>query len=109
MAQSKSSAESGGATVEELTSQIEALKGDIAAITGTLADLGAETRDQAKARVRDAASDVRARSEKHLKDAQACAEDLSAQATDAVRQQPAMAVGIAVGVGFLIGLVTARR
>lgn len=109
MAQSKSSTSSGSTSVEDLAIQIETLKGDIAGIAEILADLGAEKRDQATARVREAASGVKARGEQHLKDAQAYAEDLSAQAADAVRQQPAMAIGIAVGIGFLIGLVTSRR
>ncbi len=109
MAQAKSSTSSGSASVEDLAVQIETLKGDIAGIAEILADLGTEKRAQATARVRDAASEVKAHGEQHLKDAQNYAEDLSAQATDAVRRQPAMAVGIAVGVGFLIGLVTSRR
>ncbi|QIE47330.1 DUF883 domain-containing protein [Pseudohalocynthiibacter aestuariivivens] len=109
MAQSKTTSSSGDTSVADLTDQIQTLKGDIAKITEILGEIGVEKRDQATAKLRETASEVRAQGERHLRDAQARAEDVGAQAADAVRQQPAAAIGIAVGVGFLIGLVTSRK
>ena len=97
------------ATVGDLTDQIDALKTDIASITEILADIGSTKRDEAASKVRATAEDVKARGEKHLSDAQARAEDMGQQAVEAVRQQPAAEVGIAVGVGFLMGFLTSRK
>ncbi len=52
---------------------------------------------------------LRKRGEAQLQDAQVKVEDLANQATEAVRNQPATAVGIAVGVGFVLGFLTGRK
>ena len=109
MAQSKTVTSTSSASVSDLTDQVAALKSDIAAITDILAEIGVDKKNQAEARLRNAASEVKARGEQHLLEAQLRAEDLSNQAVEAVRQQPAAAVGMAVGIGFLIGFLTARK
>ncbi|RKF14872.1 DUF883 domain-containing protein [Roseovarius spongiae] len=96
-------------TVDDLSKQIETLKSDIGAITTILSDLGMQKGSEAQQRVRDAALHARERGEAHLHDMQARAEDLGSQAANAVRQQPATAVGLAVGFGFLVGLLTSRK
>lgn len=88
----------GAATSEDLERQIEALKNDIAGISRTLTDMGAARGDEVKARVHQTASDLQDRGR-----------DMGEQAADAVRRQPATAVGIAVGLGFVVGLLTGRR
>lgn len=95
--------------VQDLSAQIEALKTDISAISKTLADIGTARKDAAVDSVRTKASNLRAEGEKQLEAAQLTAEDYGAQAADAIRRQPAAAVGIAVAAGFVAGLLTGRK
>lgn len=84
--------------IEHLSEQIAVLRQDISAISKSLGDLGASTKDAAIDSARQKAADLRA-----------SGEELSQQAVDAVRQQPTAAVGMAVGVGFLLGFLTGRK
>lgn len=84
--------------VEHLAEQIAVLRQDISAISRSLADIGASTKDAAVQSARVKAAELRA-----------SGEELGQQAVDAVRQQPAAAVGMAVGVGFLLGFLTGRK
>ncbi len=90
------------ATIEDLSTQIAILKDDIAALTGTVSEYGMakgrSAADQAKSAANDMAQSGRAKAA----EAQETAEEF-------IRTQPATALGIAAGVGFLVGLVTARR
>ncbi|MEW9918007.1 YqjD family protein [Marimonas sp. MJW-29] len=103
----KSTAKNGRATdtdisIEDLSAQIDILKADIASLTDALGTYtkakGAEASEYAKTKARETA---RAGREKAV-EAQLHAEDF-------VRNQPATALGIAAGVGFLVGMFTARR
>ncbi|MEX5728217.1 ElaB/YqjD/DUF883 family membrane-anchored ribosome-binding protein [Rhodovulum iodosum] len=99
----------GAASSEDLERQIDALKADIAGISRTLADMGAERRSELQDSVHKTASDLKARGEATLDDARARGGELGDQAADAVRRQPATAMGLAVGLGFVVGLMTGRR
>lgn len=89
-------------SIEDLSNQIEVLKADISGLTSTIANYtkakSAEASATAKVKAREA---VDAGHEKVL-EAQLHAEDF-------VRTQPATALGLAAGLGFLIGMFTARR
>lgn len=89
-------------TVDDLSNQIATLKSDIATLTGTMGEFGKTksraAADQAKTTAQDLANTSR---EKAL-EAQASAEEF-------IRTQPATALGIAAGIGFLVGLIAARR
>lgn len=89
-------------TISDLSDQIEILKADIASLTGTLSDYGkakgAEAAKTAKDTVSDAALEARVK-----------ALDAQKQAEDFIRTQPATALGLAAGIGFLVGLITSRR
>ncbi|MFC7705277.1 YqjD family protein [Plastorhodobacter daqingensis] len=96
-------------TTEDLARQMDALKGDLAKITETLSELG-------KAQGRALADDVRARAERARAEGerqaeylQHRAEEMVDEAADMIRRQPAMALGLAAGVGFLVGLMTSRK
>ena len=109
MAQAKTALKPTDSESEQLSKQIADLKADLAAISKTLSEMGTARSDAAFESVRESALALRDQGEKALKDAQTRARDVGHQAADAVREQPAMAVGLAVGLGFLIGLVTARK
>jgi len=66
---------------------------------------GAAARDKVQA----SGEDALARGQQYADAARTKASDGAAQALEQVRRQPAAAVGIAVGVGFLVGLVAGRR
>lgn len=97
------------ATVEELSEQIEVLKAELAdlasgaraqgeAVARDLTERGRATLDQ----LRDAAGQQAAR-------ARDSAGDYLQRAEGALHRNPATAMGLAVGAGFLIGLLLARR
>ena len=89
-------------SVDDISVQLAVLKDDIASLTSTMADLtkakSAEAANQAKSTAQDLANSGR---DKAL-EAQQTAEDF-------VRTQPAAALGIAAGVGFIAGLFATRR
>ncbi|WP_320178672.1 hypothetical protein [Roseovarius pacificus] len=107
MAQAKSNSSQND--IEQLSEQISTLRADIATISETLYDLGRSSGDAAIDGARRKAADLRDEGERQLRAARHHAEDMGQQATDAVRAQPAAAVGIAVGVGFLLGFMTGRK
>ena len=93
---------SSNVTVEDLSSQMEILKKDIAALTSSLGDYGKTKSQQMTRQAKDAVNDATTAGRVRALEAQASAEEF-------VRTQPATALGIAAGIGFLVGIVTARR
>ncbi len=89
-------------TVEDLSAQIAILKDDIAALTGSFSEFGKSTTRDAANQAKAAAHDYADLTKEKAIEAQKSAEDF-------VRTQPATALGIAAGVGFLIGLIATRR
>ena len=90
------------ATIDELSEQIALLKNDIASLTETLGDYGKAKTNEMRDTARTAAND--------LSDAgRAKAMEAQKQAEEFLKAQPGTALGIAAGLGFLVGLVTARR
>ena len=89
-------------TIDDLSNQIATLKNELASLTQTLGNYGkskqAELTETARATAHDLAETGRAR-----------AVHTQEQAEDFVRTQPATALGIAAGLGFLIGMMTARK
>lgn len=95
--------------MQDLSAQIEALKADISQITTTLTEMGTARKDAAINSAKSQAEHLRAEGHKQLEMAQSTAEDYGAQAADAIRRQPAAAVGMAVAAGFIAGLLTSRK
>ncbi len=96
-------------TTAELQEQISALKSDIANLTQTFKDLGAarakEAKSQAELAYNDAVSKGKAQAQ-HISDQ---AQSAISQAEEKVRENPTAALGIAAGIGFVVGLLTSRR
>jgi ElaB/YqjD/DUF883 family membrane-anchored ribosome-binding protein len=79
-----------------------ALKDDIAALTGSMSDYS-------KTKARDATDQARSAAHDYAEAGKEKAVEAQQSAEAFIRTQPATALGIAAGVGFLVGLITARR
>lgn len=89
-------------TLENLSAQINILKDDIAALTGTVGEYGKDRGRAAANSARSTANDLADQGRKKALETQDATEEF-------VRTQPATALGIAAGVGFLVGLIATRR
>ena len=69
------------------------------------ADMAANVRDEAERLYHKGERRARQFSDQAAEEAEACYDELSQM----VRRQPATALGVAAGVGFLLGLLIARR
>jgi ElaB/YqjD/DUF883 family membrane-anchored ribosome-binding protein len=93
----------------DLNAQIEALKNDIAGLSHTIAELSKAQKNELVASAKGQAQALKTRGDAALQDAQAATQDAYAQAEQAVKDNPAAAVGIATGIGFLVGLIAGRK
>jgi ElaB/YqjD/DUF883 family membrane-anchored ribosome-binding protein len=107
------------ATYERLLKDVDAVKNDISALTEQITEAlntftgSAQKRArrgyrQARANVDSAIADLGKRGSEALDAAQDAAATLEDTLEDAIQQRPLAAVGLALGLGFLIG-VTWRR
>ncbi|MES2601099.1 MAG: DUF883 domain-containing protein [Pseudomonadota bacterium] len=107
------------ATYERLQKDVDAVKNDISALADQISDVleafkgdaskqAKRTYKQARANVDSMMSDAGKRGSEALDAAQDYAGTLEESLEDAITQRPLAAVGLAVGLGFLIG-VTWRR
>lgn len=96
-------------TTEDLARQMDALKNDLAKVTETLAEMGRAQGRALAGDLRAGAERARAEGERQAEFLQQRAEEMAMEATDMVRRQPAAAMGAAAGLGFLVGLLTARK
>ncbi|MGI3168561.1 glycine zipper domain-containing protein [Pseudooceanicola sp. C21-150M6] len=94
---------------DDVKAQIATLQADVAELTRTMSAYGKNRGNEARAAASRRAEEVRVRAEALGHDAEAQLRQGYAQAETAVRDNPAAAVGIAAGVGFLLGLISARR
>jgi ElaB/YqjD/DUF883 family membrane-anchored ribosome-binding protein len=107
------------ATYERLEKDVAAVKNDISALTDQITDAlnaftGTATKQarqgykQARANVDSVMSDAQDRGSAALDAAQDAAYSIEETLEDVIRQRPLATVGVALGLGFLIG-VTWRR
>jgi ElaB/YqjD/DUF883 family membrane-anchored ribosome-binding protein len=107
------------ATYERLEKDVTAVKNDIAALTEQITDAlnafageaGKQARrgyKQARANVDSALDDASARGGAMLDAAQDTAYSIEETLEDAITQRPLATVGIALGLGFLIGMTWRR-
>ena len=89
-------------SVDDLSKQISTLRKDMLALTSSVADYGRAKKDElttgAMVKGSEAIDEVTAR-----------AREAQAQANQFVTTQPGLALGLAAGAGFLVGLLTSRR
>lgn len=89
-------------SIDDLSAQIELLKSDIADLTTAFGDYGKMKASKVQATAKKTAEDLAETGREKVLETQLQAEEF-------IRTQPATALGIAAGIGFLVGLVTARR
>lgn len=96
-------------STDDLAQQIDSLRADISAIATTLGKMGRAQGEAAIHTARGKAQALKAEGDAVYEAAAMRASEAAAQAEEAVRQRPATALGIAMGVGFLIGYLTGRK
>ena len=107
------------ATYERLEKDVSAVKNDIAALTDQITDVlnsfagtaGKQARrgyKQARANAEQAVDDMSERGSAMMEAAQDAASSIEESLEDVITQRPLATVGLALGIGFLIG-VTWRR
>lgn len=89
-------------SVEDLSAQIEILKNDLSGLTSALQEFGVSKTQQATQTAKEKAAHLQQAGQEKAAEAQLRAEDF-------VRTQPATALGLAAGLGFLVGLITTQR
>ena len=94
---------------EELIAQIDTIKSDIGALTKLMADYAGAKEEEIETRLKDTADKAKAQGRLAADEAKAQAAAFGAQANRFVTEKPGMALGIAAGLGFLVGMLGARR
>ncbi|MFD2652960.1 DUF883 family protein [Brucella rhizosphaerae] len=95
-------------TTDDLQSQVEQLKEDIAAIAATLANLGSQTVRDAKRTAKETYKSAYIQSEDVVGDLKNKAQDVEAQLTETIRARPIASLATALGVGYLLALLSRR-
>ncbi|MDR6433970.1 DNA gyrase subunit B [Brucella pseudogrignonensis] len=95
-------------TTEDLQAQVEQLKEDIAAIAATLTNLGSQTVRDAKRTAKDTYRSAYVQGEDVVDDLKNKAQDVEAQLTETIRARPIASLATAVGVGYLLALLSRR-
>ncbi|QUJ75956.1 DUF883 family protein [Sulfitobacter albidus] len=100
-------------TVDDLSAQLERVKTDLSELTRVMGELGTAKTAQAQNAAQAKAAELRDQAyatAEHLRDSSAEKfADAQSQAQDFVRTQPATALGLAAGAGFLVGLLMTQR
>ena len=96
-------------SVEELTEQVETLKNDVSALVSLLGDLGKAESKRAVHKVKERGETVKNLSEEQIERVRASVEGYRHDAEVFVRDKPEMALGIAAGLGLLVGMLLTRR
>lgn len=96
------------ASTQELSEQVETLRKDIASIGGTLRQLVDQETEAGKKRVRKTAADLKARGMDTASQVRAQGDEMVDDAQTAISNNPFTAVLVAVGLGFLIGILSRK-
>lgn len=109
MAQSSTKTRNSDLSTQDLSDQIATLREDLGNLTEIISGLGkaksAEVSDKAKDQLEALRQEVNSGAHA-LKDQASRAQS---QATEMVQNQPGTAIGIAAGLGFLVGFLSGRK
>ena len=89
-------------SVDDLAKQIENLKSDIATLTTSVGEV-------AKAKSMEGAAAAKLKAKQTTDAGREKALEAQLHAEEFIRTQPATALGLAAGLGFLVGMIAARR
>ncbi len=103
MAQSKSP------DSDDLNAQIATLRQDISTITDTLGAMAKAQKDGLTDAAHKRLDEARARGADAISSAQAQANALNAQAHEFIQEKPALSLGMAAALGFVVGILTTTR
>ena len=98
-----------GPSTADLAEQVAQIKGDMGELTTLLKDLGLSKAEAAQDAIKSGVATGKQKGEDAIALAQLQAEHAGAKAQQFVHEQPTTALGIAAGVGFLVGLLATRR
>ncbi|WP_113912466.1 DUF883 family protein [Roseovarius dicentrarchi] len=94
---------------DDLNAQIATLRQDIGAITETLGQMAKAQRDSMTDAAQRKFDQARERGADAVSAAQAQANALNAQAHDFVQEKPALSLGMAAALGFVVGILSTSR
>ncbi|WP_343312709.1 DNA gyrase subunit B [Brucella sp. BE17] len=95
-------------TPQDLQAQVEQLREDIAAIAATLGDLGSQTVRDAKRSATQTYQSAYQQGGDIVDELCGKAQDLEAQLVEKVRERPVASLATALGIGYLLALLTRR-
>lgn len=96
-------------TANDVADQIATLRNDVSDLTRLIGELGKAKGGELSDAAKDKAEELRKRAQTQVDvvaDHAAAAQD---QANDFIKNQPAAALGIAAGLGFLVGFISSRK
>lgn len=96
------------ASTEDLGAQVETLRKDIAAIAGTLRQLVNQETETGKKRIKKRAAQLRERGYDAASEVRAQGDAMIDDAQTAISTNPFTAVLVAVGLGFLLGIMSRK-
>ena len=99
----------GAENVANLERQFAALRADVARIAEVLAAMSETGAKTAKDAAAEAFAEFKAKGSDRLHEASTRAEDAMSGVTDFAKEKPLQALGLAAGLGMLLGLLLGRR
>ncbi|MHA7776892.1 DUF883 family protein [Roseibium sp. M-1] len=95
-------------SARDIEEDIERIRGDIAALAGSLKKYGAGKTDEVKAKATAAGQDLTKMSQDALNDLTAELQTYERALVSEIRRRPLQSLGIAAGIGFLIAALVRR-
>ena len=96
-------------SMDDIPAQIQTIRADLAKLTSLMVSAGEEQTAALKAAASDKVAAAKAKGQQGVEVVRDQASHYAAEAERFAAEKPATALAIAAGVGFLVGLVTARR
>ncbi len=95
--------------VAELRAQIDTIRTDISALASLMGEIGERRKDEAARQVHDKVDELKERAETMGDQARDQIDAAGAKMREQLHEQPGMTLAVATGMGFLAGLLLARR
>ena len=96
-------------TTQDLKEQIGKLSDDIASLTEIVGGLGEQSARRARDDIRAHGAAAAQRGQEELAQMQNAARQVQGDVDEMIARKPMMSVGMALGLGFLFGIMTGRK